>query len=233
MKYTAIATDYDGTLACDGRVDQPTLDALRRAKAAGIRLIMVTGRQLPDLFDTFPHTDLFDLIVAENGALLFRPSTRAIRTLAPPPPPALLQALAEKNVPVSVGHSIVATVEPHHHAVLAAIHDLRLEWHVIFNDGSVMALPAGITKATGLFAALGELQIAPAEILGVGDAENDQVFLRTCGVSVAVANALAPIKDAADVVTSGARGAGVIEIIDRLLAGDLDQLAQHSVPQHG
>jgi hydroxymethylpyrimidine pyrophosphatase-like HAD family hydrolase len=226
MKYKAVATDYDGTLAWDGKVDQPTVDGLLRAKAAGLRLIMVTGRELSDLFNTFQHSALFDLIVAENGAVLFNPSTTAIRVLAAPPPPKLLQALADQKVPVSVGHSIIATVEPHHHAVLAAIHDLCLEWHVIFNKGSVMVLPADVTKATGLSAALGELRIAPEEIVGVGDAENDQAFLRACGLSVAVANALATVKESADVVTAGARGAGVTEMIDRLLAGELDRLGQ-------
>jgi hydroxymethylpyrimidine pyrophosphatase-like HAD family hydrolase len=233
MKYKAIATDYDGTLAWDGRVDEPTVDALLRAKAAGLRVIMVTGRELPDLFNTFQHTDMFDLIVAENGAVLFNPSTKTIRTLGAAAPPNLLAALADRNVPVSVGHSIIATVEPHHHAVLAAIHDLGLEWHVIFNKGSVMVLPADVTKATGLAAALADLQIAPADTVGVGDAENDQAFLRTCGVAVAVANALSSVKDAADLVTAGARGAGVTEMIGRLLAGELDQVPQHSVPQQG
>jgi hypothetical protein len=51
----------------------------------------------------------------------------------------------------------VATVEPHEHAVVAAIRELSLEWHIIFNKGSVMTLPVDVTKATGLAAALGEL----------------------------------------------------------------------------
>jgi 3-deoxy-D-manno-octulosonate 8-phosphate phosphatase KdsC-like HAD superfamily phosphatase len=124
-------------------------------------------------------------------------------------------------VPYSAGSSIVATVEPHQHAVLAAIRDLGLEWHVIFNKGSVMALPTGVTKATGLAPALDELGVTAGQTVGVGDAENDHAFLRLCGVSVAVANALPAVKAAADLVTAGARGAGVTELIDRLLADDL------------
>ena len=37
--------------------------------------------------------------------------------------------------------------------VLEAIRDLGLELQVIFNKGSVMVLPAGVNKATGLTAA--------------------------------------------------------------------------------
>src|SRR6185503_4570191 len=98
MQFLALATDYDGTIAKDGVVDEPTVDALRRARAAGLRLIMVTGRELPDLFNTFAHMELFDRIVAENGALLYDPATKQSRALAPPPPPELLDALKQKNI---------------------------------------------------------------------------------------------------------------------------------------
>jgi hydroxymethylpyrimidine pyrophosphatase-like HAD family hydrolase len=224
MRYLALATDYDGTLAHDGAVDAPTLEALGRARAAGLKLLMVTGRDLPDLQRVFSHIDMFDRVVAENGAMIYNPGTQGIRMLAPPPPPPFLEALRRKGVPISLGRSIVATVEPHEQTVLAAIRDLGLEWHVIFNKGSVMALPASITKATGLECALDELRIPPERAIGVGDAENDHAMLRLCGLGVAVANALPSLKDDADLVTRGARGAGVTELIDRLLAHELDDL---------
>ena len=233
MRFLALATDYDGTMAHDGIVDLPTIDALRRARGAGLRLIMVTGRELPDLFNTFAHTDLFDRIVAENGALLYSPASRESRALAPAPPPGLLAELREKSVPISVGQSVVATVEPYEHAVLSAIRDQGLEWHVIFNKGSVMALPSGVTKATGLVPALAELAIPASQTVGVGDAENDHAFLRFCGLAVAVENALPAVKSAADLVTAGARGAGVTELIDLLISGRLDQVrpqADHHQP---
>jgi hydroxymethylpyrimidine pyrophosphatase-like HAD family hydrolase len=222
MRYQALATDYDGTLAHDGTVDQPTLDALRRARRAGVKLIMVTGRELPDLHLVFPHFDIFDRIVAENGAMVHNPATENTRMIAPPPPKALLETLRRKGVPFSTGRSIVSTVEPYEQTLLAAIRDLGLEWHVIFNKGSVMALPSGITKATGLSCALEELRLAAEDVVGVGDAENDHALLRMCGLGVAVANALPSLKEDADLVTNGARGAGVTELINRLLANDLD-----------
>jgi hydroxymethylpyrimidine pyrophosphatase-like HAD family hydrolase len=220
MNFDALATDYDGTIAHDGVVDESTLEALRRAREAGLRLVMVTGRELTDLFNTFSGTDLFHRIVAENGAVLYEPATKSIKVLATAPPQPLLERLA--GIPISVGHSIVATVEPHEHRVLSAIRELQLEWHVIFNKGSVMALPADVTKATGLAPALAALGISHERTVGVGDAENDQAFLRACGLAVAVANALPSVKHIAHVITVGARGAGVTELIDQLLAGALD-----------
>jgi hydroxymethylpyrimidine pyrophosphatase-like HAD family hydrolase len=233
MKYRALATDYDGTIAHDGRVDASTVDALRRVRAAGHKLIMVTGRELTDLFNTFEHIDAFDRIVAENGAVLYTPASKEVEVLAPAPPAPFLEALAQKEIPLSVGHCVVATIEPHEHAVLAAIHELGLEWHVIFNKGSVMALPAEVTKARGLTPALEVLGVSHRETIAVGDAENDQVFLRVCGLAVAVDNALAIVKDMADLVTAGARGAGVTELIDRWLSGGLDDVVPNPEKHHG
>jgi hydroxymethylpyrimidine pyrophosphatase-like HAD family hydrolase len=224
VRYKVLAIDFDGTLAHDGRVDESTVNGLRQARAGAVQLVMVTGRELSDLFNTFDHSDLFDLIVAENGAVLYDPASQRIETLSAPPPPALVEILERQSVPLSVGHSIVATVEPYEQQVLAAIRDLGLEWHVIFNKGAVMALPADVTKATGLEPALAVLGATPEETIGIGDAENDQAFLRFCGLAVAVDNALPAVKEIAHVVTSEACGAGVSELIDRLLSGELESL---------
>ncbi|MBD2460903.1 HAD family hydrolase [Oscillatoria sp. FACHB-1407] len=234
MRYLAIAFDYDGTLATDGRVDDQTIDALERAKASGRKLILVTGRHLEDLLESFPRIDLFDLTVLENGALLYRPATREERPLGDRPSEAFVQALRDRQVdPLAIGRVIVATWHPHETTVMEVIRDLGLELQVIFNKGAVMVLPSGMNKATGLQAALEELGLSAHNTVGVGDAENDHAFLNWCECSVAVANALPTLKEKADWVTTGARGAGVVELIDRLIACDLseldDQLERHNI----
>ena len=191
MRYHALATDYDGTIACEGKVDASTVAALQRARARGLRLVLVTGRELSDSFNTFELPQLFERIVAENGAVLYDPATQSVELVSDPPPPALVGALERQAVPIPIGHSIIATVEPYEHQVLTAIRELGLEWHVIFNKGSVMALPTDVTKATGLAPALAALGVSPDLTVGVGDAENDQAFLKMCGLAVAVAGCLA------------------------------------------
>ena len=220
--YRAFATDYDGTIATHGRVDEPTLAALRRVRDAGVRLILVSGRELESLARTFSEFEIFDMMVLENGALLYEPPSRRERVLCDPPPERLITRLRERGVhPVSVGRVIVATFEPHEVEVLEAIRDLGLEHQVIFNKGAVMVLPAGVNKATGLREALGDMGITPDETVGVGDAENDHAFLELCGVGAAVANALPSLKAHADVTLMRDHGAGVIELCDQLLAGTL------------
>ena len=233
MYYVALATDYDGTLATDGRVDDETRAALERLRDSGRKLILVTGRQLDDLERVFPHLDLFERIVAENGALLYRPADRGETLLAERPPEAFTERLRERGVqPLSIGRAIVATWEPNEKIVLETIQALGLELQITFNKGAVMVLPPGVNKASGLAAALREMGLSAHNVVGVGDAENDHAFLHACGCAVAVGNALDTLKAEADIVTVAPRGAGVAELIDGLLADDLGDMrvAREEIP---
>jgi hydroxymethylpyrimidine pyrophosphatase-like HAD family hydrolase len=233
MRYLALATDYDGTLAHDGKVSDETWDAVRRLRDSGRKVLLVTGRELDDLEKTCPHLDRFDRVVAENGGLLYCPAERKQQPLAPPPPEKFVRALRDRGVgPISVGRTIVATWEPHETTVLKTIHDLGLELQVIFNKGAVMVLPAGVNKATGLAHALKGMRLSPHNVVGVGDAENDHAFLALCECAVAVSNALPGVKEHADLVTRGDHGKGVVELIDGLLADDLRDLEPRLTRHH-
>jgi len=221
MRYLALCCDYDGTLATHGALTYPTIAALERWTAAGRRLVMVTGRELGDLQSVCPRLDLFEYVVAENGALLYHPASGIEKALALPPSEKFIIALRERGIaPISIGRVIVATWEPHETQVLEVIRDLGLELQVIFNKGAVMVLPTGVNKATGLTYALEQMDIPSQNAVAVGDAENDHAFFAMCGRSVAVANALPSLKEAADFVTCADHGAGVEELIDRLLRDD-------------
>lgn len=234
MRYLALATDYDGTIATNGIVDAPTLAALERLRASGRKLIMVTGRELDDLKRTFDHLEMFEWIVAENGALLYRPSNQESTYLGEPPSQAFVDELVRRGVgPISVGGIIVATWHPHETTVLETIRDMGLELQVIFNKDAVMVLPANINKATGLKQALKKLELSAHETVGIGDAENDHAFLSMCECSAAVDNALPAVKERADIVLSRDHGAGATELIDRMLANDLrdmeDKVERHKL----
>ena len=226
MRYFALACDYDGTLAEHGQVTDATIEALERLRKSGRRLLLVSGRQLDDLISVFPQIHLFDVVVAENGAVLWDGATRDGQSFVDPPPEEFVQELRRRGVtPLSTGRAIVATWEPHEQTVLQTIRDLRLELQVIFNKGAVMVLPTGVNKASGLVRGLEQLKLSAHNTVGVGDAENDQAFLAMCECAVAVSNALDSIKSRADWVTQGDHGRGVVELIDRLIATDLSELS--------
>ena len=97
MRYFCLVCDYDGTLAHDGKVSDTTIDALKRARDSGRKLILATGRQWGDLLAVFPQLPIFDRVVAENGGLLCRPAEREKFPLARPP---CLELVARPDSPV-------------------------------------------------------------------------------------------------------------------------------------
>jgi HAD superfamily hydrolase (TIGR01484 family) len=230
MRYHVLACDYDDTLATSGAVADETVKALERVSRSGRRLMLVTGRELDDLLRVFPHTDLFDLVVAENGALLYEPAQRTRDPLAGAPPEELVERLRRQGVtPLGVGHAIVATREPYDEQVNDAIRELGLELQVIRNKGAVMVLPPGVNKASGLAAALQRHNLSQHNVVAVGDAENDHAFLNAAECGAAVANAVPALRRQCDLPLDGEAGAGVVELAERLLSGELDG---HPVPRH-
>ena len=227
MTVRAFACDYDGTIATEGRVPAPVVDALEELREAGWSLLLVTGRREDDLTTVFPAASRFTRLVLENGAVVVDPATGEAEVLGRRPPDGFANRLRERGVaPLSIGRVIVASTTPHEQAMRDAIHDLGLDLHLVLNRESVMALPSAVTKATGLDAALRRLKIPWDRVVGVGDAENDEAFLARCGTSVAVANALPALRERVDAVTRLPEGAGVVEIVRRLRSGDLAGLPE-------
>jgi hydroxymethylpyrimidine pyrophosphatase-like HAD family hydrolase len=221
MRYNTIALDYDGTIAHDSEVPAHVVAALMRLKESGRKLVLVTGRELDELLAIFPQIGIFDRVVAENGALLYRPHDGSRKDLGDAPPDEFVDRLRAAGIPLSVGETIVATIRPHETLVLQAIADLGLEHQVIFNKGAVMVLPPGCNKASGLKVALAELGLSPRNVVACGDGENDHALLDLAEYSVATANAIATLKEAADYVTTETHGDGVLEVVAAMIESDL------------
>jgi hydroxymethylpyrimidine pyrophosphatase-like HAD family hydrolase len=222
MRFRVLAADYDGTVASEGVMAAETVDSLRRLRESGRRVVLVTGRVLDELLDICDDLDVFDLAVVENGAVLYNPTTGKQRLLAPTLPPRFVAAMRAHGVtPLSVGRAILSTWEPFESVVVRTIHEMELDLQIVFNKHSVMVLPASINKATGLVVALEELGETAEGTVAVGDAENDLVMLGMAGCGVAVDNALASVKQRADLVTDGRAGEGVRELIEQILRDDL------------
>jgi hydroxymethylpyrimidine pyrophosphatase-like HAD family hydrolase len=218
--FRALASDGDGTLTTRKILARSTLAALDRWQASGRKLILATGETTAEL-KKFPALERFDLVVAENGALLYWPRDDRTRRLAVPPPLGFVQALRRRRVPdLILGETIVSTKRPHDRDLQDVIAEEGIDWVVLYNRQDAMALPPGVDKAFGLRFAAAELGLSCEDIVAVGDAENDIPLVCACGMGVAVATAVPALKRRAAMIVRHGSGAGVVELIRRILPSE-------------
>ena len=184
---------------------------LARFRASGRKLILNTGRTLSDLISVFPDLELFDLLIVENGAVMFDPHARRNTLLADPPPKALLDALHRRSVPLLKGHVILETWTSYSSAIDRAIEESGVARHLTYNKSSILINPPGVHKGHGLLAALKHFGISPTNTAGIGDAENDHDLLAASGLAVAVPHAIPELKKRAHHIL------GPIELIAKIL----------------
>ena len=232
MRYSLIAADGDGTLLVDGKMPASTRKALERARAQRVLLVLVTGETAVELVE-FPGLELFHLIVAENGGILMSPVTRAEVVLGRKPPARLISELKNSGIPdLTIGKSIVSAQGNDSDALRQVVKRLNIDWHIVPNRHNVMILPRGIDKASGITAALRELNVPFEKAIAIGDAENDAAMLRICGLGVAVADAVPYLKEYSDLVTEHGAGQGLVEIVDQLLDDRLPAAATERSSEH-
>ncbi len=215
-----IASDFDGTLTQTGEMPTQIWTTLRRAKMAGLPIILVTGRTLNAILSKGPFSELCEAIVAENGAVIYFPKRDAILLPFGRVSNDVIQRLEMMEVPIERGLAIVATYTPHDSNVLKAMRQTRSAGNIEYNREAVMLLPQGATKGMGLRYALQELGYSPRNVVACGDAENDRSLFEIAELSVAVANARPLLKEVADTVLPQPDGEGVQALIEQLIAGE-------------
>ncbi|HET8603299.1 MAG TPA: HAD-IIB family hydrolase [Marmoricola sp.] len=209
--FRAVALDLDGTLATRERVADDVLAALDETHEAR-SLVLVTGRTMEELDRVFPSlAGHFDAVVTENGGVLRCGGHR--RVLQDPVDPALDRELADRGVSCRRGEVLLALDGADAAEAAEALAVLGLDHHMVRNRYAAMVLPAGVTKGTGLQAALAELGLSAHNTIAVGDAENDLSMLRAAEVGIAVPDAVPGVAAHADLVLRHGNGEGVLELL--------------------
>lgn len=214
MYRRVMAFDFDGTLAKDGMVPPELVRALKRCRAGGHALFLVTGRRFETL-SLEPLGDLFSGIVWENGAVLVHLTTGEIFLPFGQVPGHILKHLEEAEIPFERGLAIAATWVPHDQRVWQILSEQKGGASVEYNKGNVMVLPPGASKGPGLERLLTLCGYSVHNLAAFGDAENDLSMFHLAEVSVAVGDALPSVQARADVVAERPGPAGVLEILNR------------------
>ena len=228
MKFAALALDYDGTIAVDGRLDPAGREAISDVRRCGIVVVLVTGRRLSDLRAAAGDVTCFDVIVGENGAVLEFPTSSRRVTLGHVPSPTFVQELRRRGIPFNAGDCVIEADAQSAGPILDVIRSLEQPLVLAFNRGRLMVLPQAVGKSTGLRHALAALRVSIHNTVGIGDAENDHDLLDACEVGVAVGWGSSALRAVADEVIGGAGPGAVADYIRRLA-----QQPRLSAPQMG
>ena len=216
-KIEAIASDYDRTLTNESLVlSENAVISLKSARKDGITVFLVSGRKLPFLESVNKDRDFVDMIVAENGAVVYDPRD-GTKILLGEGLDELKAAFSDVDFPVDVEEVIVATTADHLKEVREIIERNNLSVDIELNRDDVMIMPAGVNKCTGVLKAAEICGIDRQHLAGIGDAENDLKLFAAAGTRVAVANAVQRLKDEADIVCSAPYGDGVSEFVRNVL----------------
>ena len=218
MRLAALALDYDGTIAQGDSLDPSVRSAIAAARAAGIVVLLVTGRILSELCRVAGDLHFVDGVVAENGGLIHFPANDYTRLIAPSVPTGFHAALTRRGLQATVGQSLVDLNASDASIALDVIRQQELPMVLLFNRGRVMALTQGVSKATGLHAMLTTLRLSPRNTVAIGDAENDHELLRLAEVGCAVEWGSASLRAAADLIIAGTGPAAVATLINTLAA---------------
>jgi len=209
-------------------MDRSEVAALKRWRRAGKKVLLVTG-ETPEQLCDFPHLELYDRVVAENGALLLHCGNHRETRLAKPPPERLVRALENAGLTSLKRGRLIFQAEPSdERKIERVLRELRSPWCLVHNRHQIMVVPPRVNKATGLAAILKKMKIRPEQVVAVGDAENDKPLFESCGLSVAVNNAVPGLKSKAGAVMNGSYGRGVAELIDWLLAAETKPKRKHA-----
>jgi hydroxymethylpyrimidine pyrophosphatase-like HAD family hydrolase len=216
MKFSALALDYDGTIATEGVFDPTVRQAIGEVRQRGIVVILVTGRRLPDLHAVGGDLTCFDAIVAENGAVVEFPASGRHMVIGHRPSPVSLDELQRRSIPFVAGECVLEADAQWAQPTLEVIRSLEQPLILAFNSGRLMILPQAIGKSTGLRQALFSLRISIHNTIGVGDAENDHDLIDACEVGVAVAWGSQALRAVADEVIEGSGPKAVADYIRRV-----------------
>jgi hydroxymethylpyrimidine pyrophosphatase-like HAD family hydrolase len=210
-----VAVDIDGTLYDGVEVAPEAIRELRRARADGHTLVIVTGRRWEELGTVVPTVvELVDRAVCEEGGVLVDVTTGDVTLLGDAIDDALIDALDAAGVPMlDVGRVVVGAPTTSLELVSEVRDRVAPSRRIVINKGSIALAPAGCDKGTGLLAAMAALGLAGRPIMAIGDAANDLPMFAVATIAVAVANADDVVRASGVRLTTATFGAGAAEAL--------------------
>lgn len=217
MVIKALACDFDGTLASSERIGSYVRQTLERARAADLRLILVTGCTFFELTRAWDFLELFDGVVAENGAVVYYPRLAMIRDQGPPAPGRLLAELDERGIGYRAGRVIVGAARAQENGVREALVAAGVTRELVYDRGALVLLPSGVSKGSGVHHVLRFLGLSPHDVLAIGVAASDFALFDACGFGACSGDSVEAVRERADWIFPETHADGVATAIANLV----------------
>ncbi len=220
MRPSAVAVDVDGTIT-DMRKNLQcnAMEALRQVHSEGTPVILATGNVLPIAYGLSRFIGLGGTVVAENGGVVCHDERVEVLGDASKPRQAFehlssmtaLDRLFTDEWRMSEV-ALRGKVDPQW--VIDQLKDFPVR--VQASGFAIHIMQQDHCKMNGLRKAAEMMGIEARQIATVGDSDNDVSMLKGCGRGIAVGNATAAAKEAADEVMPGKHGEGVVQALKAL-----------------
>lgn len=244
MNYRLLALDLDGTvLTKDGKITAETKLAISRAIAAGVVVILATGRGLHQDIEVFREALVLDtpMVLANGGEIWAGTGLILERHYLDKEDIRMLQEVSIETKADFGGYSVEnATDEMKiwtdemfdfnwmtfsiRHENPMAFDELRKQLErsatlevINSNPTSIDFSLKGITKESGVRRICEHLNIEMASVMAIGDNLNDLDLIKSAGLGIAMGNANDTLKQVADRVTASNEENGVAKAINRYL----------------
>lgn len=213
--------DYDRTVT-DGslKVDEECLSEIAALREKRVHTTLVTGRKrtfVEHLLSEHPGT--FDSAVCENGCLALLNSAWQVASDFPQRSE-IVRRFTEAGAPFDRGDCILSTEALSGAQVRELLAGIP-GWHGIANVNSVMILPEGVDKGSGISKVQAENGGSSETTAAIGDGENDMVMRGCCSVLGAPASAVDDMKRIADFVSDHTYSKGTVDFVRYLAAKGL------------
>jgi phosphoglycolate phosphatase (TIGR01487 family) len=213
-KIEAVVIDYDRTLS-DEELRPSTealaaLTELRRVR--NWRFIIASGRPLTFFLGYSEIIGLADVIVGENGAVIYFPRDGRRIVVANGDLSRIRQDLSRLGTPIEAFDVILSVRRKAEEIVKKVVAKADVDAKIEYNMDTLMIMPRVVGKLSGIRRALETLGVEGG-FIAFGDGENDVEVTEAAEFGVAVANATEVVKAKADHVTVKPYGSGVAEFI--------------------
>ncbi|BFH74445.1 phosphoglycolate phosphatase [Sulfurisphaera javensis] len=222
-----VLTDVDGTLTTDRdtyEIDLDAIEILRLLEKRGVKVGLVSGNSYPVLRGLYTYFNFHGGLVAENGCVVYY-NNNMVKVCEEIDKNLALEFEREFKVRNSWQNefkycdlSFTPPLLPENMISWAKERNLYIKTsgYAIHISRSLSGKGIGVRKLIELHG------LDKSEVLGIGDSNTDIEFLQEVGFKVVVGNGDKEVKKIADYITFNKSGKGVVEIITKLLRGEIN-----------